>query len=370
MVKRITIISAAVFPQKNGAAVIFHNLVNTLSANGLLLTLHVPFNAEVNKLDNLTIHYYKAKKYLPFNNIYYPYHISNIKDDSDIIHIITNGPWEYFLAKKIKNDKSKILLSYLTDYSYIPNSIGYLKPFNKILKLIWKKFERNFFNLSHGVHFLNNKTPLRLKLKNDKEVFVIPPGVTIYNNQYECNNIIPSFLNLKKKYKLIGYVGRLSDEKAPEKILDVLLWHKHYFAIIIGNGPNLKKIQKIIKKNRLESRCLLINELDQKTLHLYMRSFDFLLLPSKSEQFGLIALEAISLSIPVISFDYLEGPSYINEVITKNIFLLSAWEKNHFNELENKISELIFDTDFDLSAYSWDHMGSNMLNAYKAIIRN
>ena len=69
--------------------------------------------------------------------------------------------------------------------------------------------------------------------------------------------------------------------------------------IMVGDGPDKKKAKDYLRKNNLKNRVIFLgktNEVDE-----ILCSSDLFLLPSEKESFGLAALEAMALKVPVIS---------------------------------------------------------------------
>ena len=68
---------------------------------------------------------------------------------------------------------------------------------------------------------------------------------------------------------------------------------------MVGDGPDKKKAKDYLRKNNLKNRVIFLgktNEVDE-----ILCSSDLFLLPSEKESFGLAALEAMALKVPVIS---------------------------------------------------------------------
>ena len=68
---------------------------------------------------------------------------------------------------------------------------------------------------------------------------------------------------------------------------------------MVGDGPEKKKAKDYLRKNSLKNRVIFVgktNEVDK-----ILCSSDLFLLPSEKESFGLAALEAMALKVPVVS---------------------------------------------------------------------
>ncbi|MCU7618703.1 glycosyltransferase [Chryseobacterium sp. PBS4-4] len=115
-------------------------------------------------------------------------------------------------------------------------------------------------------------------------------GVGIFNyvNQpvYEGRKNVKDFL----------YVGRLSEEKNLSLLMRVFSQLADFNLHIIGFGPLEKHLKSTAPKN-----VKFYGSIDNNKLHIYYTNFDVLLLPSKSEPWGLVVEEALNNGMPVIA---------------------------------------------------------------------
>ena len=106
---------------------------------------------------------------------------------------------------------------------------------------------------------------------------------------------------------------------------------------LIGGGKLYKKIEKFIMKNNLKH----IELLGRKSF-IEMASFmgrcSFLIVPSRSEGFGMVAVEAMSCSKPVIATDV----GGLREIVIDGYNGLLV-ERDNPKDLKDKILRLIYD---------------------------
>ncbi|OGH65933.1 MAG: hypothetical protein A3J66_01805 [Candidatus Magasanikbacteria bacterium RIFCSPHIGHO2_02_FULL_47_14] len=104
---------------------------------------------------------------------------------------------------------------------------------------------------------------------------------------------------------LLGSVGRLAYQKNFEFVIphiaaltqdipDIL-----YF--VIGDGPDKKKLQTLIKKYRAEKHIFLLGAVADA--HRFLRGLDIVLLPSRYEGMSITLLESLFAGIPAIASD-------------------------------------------------------------------
>ncbi|MFA5157729.1 MAG: glycosyltransferase family 4 protein [Patescibacteria group bacterium] len=130
---------------------------------------------------------------------------------------------------------------------------------------------------------------------NGKDVVVIPNAIEIETE--------PKKASRAEDKLLIGTIGSLNKQKghiyliqAIERVVKSLPKTR---LEIVGDGPEKEKIQREIKKLGLESRVQLLGKIDKpKRL---LKNWDIFVLPSLSETFGLVVLEAFESKVPVIA---------------------------------------------------------------------
>jgi len=119
--------------------------------------------------------------------------------------------------------------------------------------------------------------------------------------------------------------------------------------IMVGDGPDKKKAKDFLRKNDLKNKVIFLgktNEVDE-----ILCSSDLFLLPSEKESFGLAALEAMALKIPVISSNVgglkelnINGNSgYTSEVGDIESMANNAIEILSNEKLENKFKTQAFE---------------------------
>lgn len=112
-------------------------------------------------------------------------------------------------------------------------------------------------------------------------------------------------------------VGRLSKEKGHVDLIEVL----HLLRIkgidfhldIIGAGPEEDRIREKIKAYDLTSYITLHGFLGKEQMAPLLEKASIFLLPSYTESFGLVILEAFAYGIPAIAFDSAQGATEIIE---------------------------------------------------------
>ena len=275
---------------------------------------------------------------------------SDLKDEFDSVHVAsTGGLWESELAAqgiqhhKILDIDSKnpvTVLKLLFSIHQIIKQKGITIVhthhrmaafYIRLLKLVHPKLIHVY--TAHNV--FKDKLPLYgFALKNAKSVAVgeavnknlkedvgitdskvIYNGVVLKETDDQVDEII-SYGGIK-----LGCIARLSEQKGLTYLLDAmsLLTIKDIRLFIVGEGELREELENKVKELNLQDSVIFLGY--RKDIVECINSFDFCVLPSVFEGFGLVAIEAFMNSKTLVATD-IPG---LNEVVTnKNGVLVPA----------------------------------------------
>ena len=275
---------------------------------------------------------------------------SDLKDEFDSVHVAsTGGLWESELSAKgiqhhkildIDSKNPLTVLKLLTSIRQIikKNKITIVHTHHRmaafyirLLKLVHPKLIHVY--TAHNV--FKDKLPLyRFALKNAKSVAVgeavnknlkedvvitdsrvIYNGVVLKETDDHVDEII-SYGGIK-----LGCIARLSEQKGLTYLLDAmsLLTVKDIRLFIVGDGELRNELENKVKELDLQDSVTFLGY--RKDIVECINSFDFCVLPSVFEGFGLVAIEAFMNSKTLVATD-IPG---LNEVVTnKNGILVPA----------------------------------------------
>ncbi len=122
--------------------------------------------------------------------------------------------------------------------------------------------------------------------------------------------VIPNFIHLtqqdrvakKKKQKIITHISNFRPVKRVLDVIDVFNRVQSRIdsvLICIGDGPDLINAKKSVQEKKISDKVIFMGKSNK--IEDVLKQSDLFLLPSESESFGLVALEAMSFSVPVIS---------------------------------------------------------------------
>tara|TARA_B100001559_G_scaffold131828_1_gene110917 strand:- start:2747 stop:3874 length:1128 start_codon:yes stop_codon:yes gene_type:complete len=293
------------YPTFGGSGVVATELGIELSQKGH--EVHFITYSQPVRLDALSsnLHYHEVTvpdyplfKYEPYelalsSKIYDVIHKYKI----DVLHVHYAIPHAYaaYMAKKILNENGYkipiITTLHGTDITLVGNHPFY-KPavtfsINKsdIVTCVSKSLmedTREFFGIK-------------------REIKVIPNFIDIDRYEKKHNMCEKNFIS-EGDEKIIVHVSNFRPLK---RIIDVIKIFEKVNSkissklIMVGDGPDKKKAKDYLRKNNLKNKVIFLgktNEVDE-----ILCSSDLFLLPSEKESFGLAALEAMALKVPVIS---------------------------------------------------------------------
>jgi len=153
--------------------------------------------------------------------------------------------------------------------------------------------------------------------------------------------------NEKKKYgffkdsKIIGYVGRLHEEKGLNILIDAFFQlsrrFDHLYLLLVGDGPERKKLESQVVHLGLEKKILFLGYKDN--VPLFLNLIDVFVLPSiVRESFGIVLIEAMACSKIVVASNLGGIPEIINNTVDGFLF-----EPGNEKELADCLSRILSD---------------------------
>ncbi len=243
--------------------------------------------------------------------------------------------------------------------------------FKKFLEISKKKVDF-YFAASKAT---KNELIKRAGIESDK-IQVLYNYILFENFRKE--NIKIDIEKEKAKYKIqaneitLGYAGRLSKEKGCEYLIKSLPFVRSKVKLLVaGKGAEEPNLKQIVTSNNIENKVVFLGFIAD--IMLFYPLVDILIIPSEHESFGLIAIEAQALGIPVIA----SNTRGLNEVVINNKTGL-LFERKNPEDLAKKIDKLIEDNELkkqvisggyeNVKQYSIDVYYKKMLASYSKIL--
>lgn len=308
---------------------------------------------------------------LPTKNIFSapitPKLISFLKGkEYDIIQISHPNPMAS-LAYLIARPKGKLVVWYHCDIFR-----------QRILKYLYSPILNNVLKKASCIVVSNNNLKASKVLKKyQSKIIVIPHGIKddFNNKKYR---IEAEKLRKELKKPLVLFVGRLVYYKGLEYLIKAM-GEVDAKLMIIGQGPLEKELKMLVKRLNLEEKVIFKKVPQGKSLAKYYHACNVFVLPSAycAEAFGIVLLEAMACSKPIITTELGTGTSYVCQnnisglvVPPKNILALRKAIKKiiankelakRFGQAGKKRFEKYFTV---------NKMGESFVKLYKKILDN
>jgi GalNAc-alpha-(1->4)-GalNAc-alpha-(1->3)-diNAcBac-PP-undecaprenol alpha-1,4-N-acetyl-D-galactosaminyltransferase len=242
------------------------------------------------------------------------------------------------LRSQIKKIEPKLIIGFIitTNILVILASLGLKIPVivSERSDLFTKKISKIYFKLRPLIYsfadllVFQTKNALKLGLENN---------IKAKNNVVIPNPIVISNTNITKKENVILFVGRISKEKQVKDLLTAFsrINNKVYQLWLVGDGKEKLKLEKYALTLTSGDRIKFFGH--QKDVSYFYSLAKIFVLPSSSEGFPNVLLEAMSFKNLIICSYYSES---VTEIIQNGVngFL---YESGNIDELTNLINNAI-----------------------------
>lgn len=237
-------------------------------------------------------------------------HTSDLRAIAAIIrHLREAGPFHLVHGHSSKGGGIARLLDSagLKEYRvvYTPHAFITLNPrLSWIEKLIYGGIERLLAVRTDALivgSTLEAREALRLGYPESK-VHLIYNGLPLDPVSYKGREDIRKELGLKPQELAVGFVGRFSQQKAPQVLLEAFAKVAPLFPeaklVMVGDGSLKAALMERARDLGVEELVLWPGFLDGRAA---MQAFDVFALPSLYESFGYVVVEAMAAGLPVVT---------------------------------------------------------------------
>jgi glycosyltransferase involved in cell wall biosynthesis len=132
---------------------------------------------------------------------------------------------------------------------------------------------------------------------------IIRPGLDLQKFSPSIGNLEERSSLRRGASRLVGAVGRLTEQKAFDVLIDalpsLLAEEPATRILIVGEGPKRRNLQEQARRLGVEGKVVFAGY--QHDLVPFYQAMDVLALPSKHEGFGIVLIEAMAQGIPVVA---------------------------------------------------------------------
>lgn len=362
-----------------GSILATQSLVDKISKMGDDIKVFTTSNtskSQVEYRENVEIYRYGTQFKLMSSNISFDLFKKPIEHDVDLVHIsfdVPPGPFAGYRYAKKKN--VPLIITYhgdwISNYGGLTRRIGIY-----INKLFVKKLLSTAdIIISPSEKYINQSEVL--KNFHDK-IRIVPNGIKIESFEHTCSKeSCREKLKLSLNSNIILFVGYLVDHKGPEillrsfrSILDIL---PDTILIFVGDGALKFELEQLSKKLHIEKNVQFVGFIDQNTIITYYNAADVFVLPSLSDCFPMVILEAMASGLPIIASDI----GGISELVINNENGLLV-QPNHSGLLADSIIYLLDNDDIRnkfgkrgrklADNYSWKKIAETTQSIYEELL--
>ncbi len=329
MKKKILFVTDAWIPQVNGVVRVLYTLKPLIEARGYEVVLIEP-----RMFRTVSLPLYPEIRLAIFPRRRIAKMIEEARPDA--VCIVTEGSLGW-AARSVCREKGIPFTTWYHSHFQLYVDIrlrGLLRP---ILALL-----RRFHSAAARTMVSTESLKSELESVGYKNVVIVPLGV---DTKLFTRNSTPPLLPLPKP--VFAYFSRLAPEKSPEEFLKLDLPGT---KLVIGDGPLRKKLEKEYG----ETHTFVGYKHGQELVD-HLSLADVFVFPSRTETFGLVALEALACGLPVAAHDAM-GP---RDIITEG---KDGYLSDDLRTAAMKCLELSReDCRRKAEQYSWEHSADALI---------
>ncbi|WP_186644980.1 glycosyltransferase family 4 protein [Fluviispira vulneris] len=174
----------------------------------------------------------------------------------------------------------------------------------------------------------------------------------------------------KSNKQTVTFVGRITFQKGPSYFVfaaqKVLKINPNVIFKVVGTGDLLPSMKQLIWELGIDKNFIFSGFLNAEGVQNVLNDSSLFVMPSVSEPFGIVALEAIAKNIPVI----ISKQSGVSEVLN-HAMKVDFWDTDLMADRILSIlkykpirNELVENSLKDLSHRTWKHSAQTLINAY------
>ena len=298
--KKIVIASDTYLPKIDGVTIFFKNVIPKLSKNFSIIMIVPAYKKRIPEIDNIKLIKNKVSRILKIASYSHPWPrllaIKKAVKNCDLVWVHSIGPLGKSTLRYAKKYNKKAIASI---HAIESQRFALCSEITSRLRLfinsLARAYERNFYNRCDLI-IVSSKSVLKI-VRNygiKTKAAIIPPGIDkrfVPKNKDACK----SLLKIPSETFVIGYVGRISNEKNLKLLKDVFddLPIEKKLLLIVGQGSYWQR--RALKDSKNVRITGWVNYVED-----YLNAMDVYVLPSFTETSSLSTLEAMACGLPVV----------------------------------------------------------------------
>ena len=231
-----------------------------------------------------------------------PYRVSFLKHIREIYKVLKNNNYDIVHCHTYTNSGYVMLAAFLARVKIrVTHSHTSQKPTSVFQKLKWQIAKIL-------ISIFSNRKVACSKVAGDslfsRNYEIVENGIDIdkYSFNKETRNKIRDTHSIKNNEIVIGHVGRFAPVKNHKYIIELFSeLDNNYKLLLVGSGPELDNIKKLVKDKKLKDRVILTGSV--KNTNEYYNAMDLILFPSLYEGLPLSLVEAQMNGLYIIASD-------------------------------------------------------------------
>lgn len=296
---------------KGGVSTVINSLIETYDEDNIISFVLAPGNqAQFIKCNNIIEYNRTGRDILSFLRLAIVT-IKNFKKiKPEVIHLHSSFAGfivrSLFLFRIISKNGVKVI--------YTPHAFSFLMKNSNLKKKIYAYIEIYLSKYTDSIVCTSDyeyEIAVKYGLNNSKLI-------RIYNGIDMNNIIVNDDVEVTKNFRTnkinILFVGRLDFQKGYDYLLELILKldQTKYFFHIIGDSV----IHDTVTAKNSQSNVKYYGWISNSKLTSYFKSADFLIMPSRWESFGIVAIEAQASGLPVLANKNSSLPEVVKNGVT------------------------------------------------------
>ncbi len=241
--------------------------------------------------------------------------------------------------------------------------------------------ERVNLNRAQAIHLTCEQEQQDFQALNFKSsTFVLPlalPGIPAQIPN--ASALLRQNLNCLLDEPIILFLARIHHKKGLEYLIPALskLIHHRFTFVLAGNGAPeyVEEINSLLVSAGIRDRTHMIGFVEGEPKNILLQGADLFTLTSHSENFGIAALEALSVGLPVLLTPGVALSSIVKEhklgyVIDLDVAAIAQTIELHLINLsdETKNNSSLRISQFVRDNYTWDKVSTKLIEIYQDIL--
>ncbi len=198
---------------------------------------------------------------------------------------------------------------------------------------------------------------------------ISPDKIRVVRNAISTDeeNIPLTIKDNVEREPVVMFAGRLMAQKCPEAAVEIMVGAlkkvKNARGVIAGGGEKLEVIRELVKFKGMGDRIEVLGNVPKKNMHTIYATAAVLILPSISEPFGLVAIEAARAGVAVMLSDRCGASEVLKSAQVIELYQTNEWIDSLVKLLEK--SELreaqVHQQMLEVEGYEWSDAGDAVL---------